>query len=74
MGVHETNDALLADIEPFLAANEKIGPPCRPKLLEILRDARCRAMFKVEFTDTIDYGEPFVKACYFLEGNGHLVL
>ena len=54
------------DIEPVLVENENIDPSCRLKLLGILGDARNCAMLKVELAATIDYGEPFVKACYFL--------
>ena len=58
-----------ADIESFLLENDTIGQSCRPKLLGF--PWLC-ALLKVELAATIDYGEPFVKSCYFLEGDGPL--
>lgn len=44
------------------------------KLLEILNDPPKYRKLKMELTITIDAMEPFVKATYFLEGDGALAL
>ena len=62
------------DIKPFIDENEDIGPATRPKLLHILSDPQKVALLQIELAATIDLGEPFVKACYFLEGDGPLAL
>ncbi len=51
-----------------------IKPSTRPKLLSILNDVHKLGMLKIELAATVDWGEPFVKACYHLEGDGPLVL
>ena len=62
------------DIEPFLQQNDDIGPSVRPKLLSFFTDAQRKANLQLEIAMTVDWGEPFVKACYFLEGDGPLAL
>ena len=62
------------DIQPFLEDNEDIGPNLRPKLLNMLKDPQKKALLQIELAAIVDYGEPFVKACYFLEGDGPLAL
>ena len=44
----------------------------RPKLLALFSDPSKKALLQLEITATVDWGEPFVKACYFLEGDGPL--
>ena len=61
------------DIEPFLQQNDDIGPSIRPKLLSFA-DAQKKANLQLEVALTVDWGEPFVKACYFLEGDDPLAL
>ena len=61
------------DIKPFLDRNEDIGPATRPKLLSIMNDSQKLCTLKIEIAATVDWGEPFVKACYHLEGDGPLV-
>ena len=63
-----------ADIEPFLLQNDDIGPATRPKLLSFFADQQKQALLQLEIAATVDWGEPFVKACYFLEENGALAL
>lgn len=63
-----------ADIEPFLVQNVDIGPKLHPKLLSFFSDSQKQAMLRIELATTVDWGEPFVKACYFLEGDGPLTL
>ena len=58
------------DIAPILDENEDIGPALRPKLLEVLRNPQKCAYLHIELAAVVDWGEPFVKACYFLEGDG----
>ena len=60
------------DIEPFLQLNNDIGPSVRPKLLSFFSDMQRKANLQLEIAMTVDWGEPFVKACYFLEGDGPL--
>ena len=62
------------DIAPFLDENEDIGPALRPKLLEVLRNPQKCAYLHIELAAVVDWGEPFVKACYFLEGDGPLAV
>ena len=37
-------------------------------------DPQTKAKLKIEIAATVDWGEPFVKACYHLEGDGPLAL
>ena len=62
------------DIEPFLLENEDIGPALRPKLLAFFQEPQTKSKLQVEMAATVDWGEPFVKACYHLEGDGPLAL
>ena len=62
------------DIEPFLLRNEDIGPSTRPKLLSFFTDMHKRAILQLELAATVDWGEPFVKSSYFLEGDGPLCI
>ena len=62
------------DIELFLSRNEDIGPTLRPKLLGILQNPQKKAFLQIEIAAVVDWGEPFVKACYFLEGDGPLAV
>jgi len=62
------------DVEPFLLENEDIGKSLRPKLLAHFSDCQTKSKLQVEMAATVDWGEPFVKACYELEGDGPLAL
>ena len=62
------------EIEPFLQENDDIGHSIRPKLLSFFTDAQKKANLQLEVALTIDWGEPFVKPCYFLEGDAPLAL
>lgn len=55
-----------ADIEPFLREN------ICSKLLALFNNPQLTSKLKVEIVATIDWGEPFIKACYTLEGDGPL--
>ena len=61
------------DVEPFLIENEDVGPALRPKLLAFFSDPQTKSKLQIEIA-TVDWGEPFVKACYHLEGDGPLAL
>lgn len=63
-----------ADIEPFLRENEDIGIHLRPKLLAFFDNPQTTPKLCVKIAATVDWGEPFVKACYTLEGDGGLSL
>ena len=54
--------------------NEDIGPALRPKLLAFFHDPQSKSKLEVEMATTVDWGEPFVKACYHLEGDSPLAL
>ena len=54
--------------------NEDIGPALRPKLLAFFHNLQSKSKLEVEMAATVDWGEPFVKACYHLEGDGPLAL
>ena len=62
------------DIQPFLEENDDIGAALRPKLLSYLQIPQTSSKLQVEIAATVDWGEPFVKACYDLEGDGPLAL
>ena len=62
------------DIEPFLLRNDDIGPTLRPKLISFFADQQKQGLLQLEIAATVDWGEQFVKACYFLEGDGPLAL
>ena len=62
-----------ADILPLLERNADLGPASRHKFLAILQDVQKSALLKVELAAVVDYGEPFVKGTYILEGDGPLV-
>ena len=62
------------DIQPFLEENDDIGAALRPKLLSYLQIPQTNSKLQVEIAATVDWGEPFVKACYDLEGDGPLAL
>ena len=60
------------DIEPFLEENEDIDPSLRPKLLAFFHTSHPMSKLQIEIAATVNWGEPFVKACYDLEGDGPL--
>ena len=62
------------DMQTFLVDNENVGPMSRQKLLSFFTDNQKHFLLQLELTVTIDYGEPFVKACYQLQGDGSLAL
>ena len=62
------------DVEPFLLENDDVGPALRPKLLALFAVPHTKSQLQIEMAATVDWGEPFVKACYVLEGDGPLAL
>ena len=52
------------DIEPFLEENEDIGTSLCPKLLAFFHTPQTKSKLQIEMAATVDWGEPFVKACY----------
>lgn len=60
------------DIDPFLRENDDLAPHLRRKLLAFFDNPQITSKLKVEIAATVDWGEPFVKACYTLEGDGPL--
>ena len=61
------------DVLPYLTTNTDLGPNSRRKLLGILQDLSKNALLKIELAAVVDYGEPFVRGTYNLEGDGPLV-
>lgn len=55
------------------AKDAKVCPQIFPQLQEILSDPQQHMLLKLELAATIDVGEHFVKAMYFLEGDGPLI-
>ena len=67
------------DIAPFLNENDYIGSALRPRLLDVLNDMqKCASLNDIQKCARAYWcyglGEPFVKACYFLEGDGPLAV
>lgn len=62
------------DVEPFLHENDDIGANLRPKLLALFDDALTKSKLQIETAATVEWGEPFIKAHYALEGDGPLAL
>lgn len=62
------------DVEPFLLGNSDIAPATNKKLVTFLQDKQKNTYFQLELASIIDWGEHFVKATYFLEGDGPLAL
>lgn len=58
----------------LLNANEYTAPALRPKLLGVLNCPQMSACLRRELADIVDWGELFVKACYFVEGDGPLAV
>ena len=63
------------DINRFLeeASAATVGPHLVPQIQAILSDKQQVISLKLELAITIDLGERFVNATYFLEGDGPLV-
>ena len=61
------------DLAPFLE-NEELSGANLKRLREIMDDQPTQRKLKIEMAVTIDGMEPFVKATYFLEGDGPLAL
>ena len=63
------------DLERYMeeAKDAKVCPQILPQLQEILSDPQQHMVFKLELAASIDVGEHFVKATYFLEGDGPLI-
>jgi hypothetical protein len=60
-------------VEPFLRENEEICPANRQHLLEIFDDPQTCQDLRVELAAIVDAGVHFVKATYYLEGDGPLI-
>lgn len=63
------------DLERYMeeAKDAKVCPQILPQLQEILRDPQQHLLLKLELAAIIDVGEHFVKATYFVEGDGPLI-
>ena len=63
---------LFGDVEMFVATAD-LFPAVRVELQSIMNNSNQKSQLMVELAITVDAGEPFVKATYFLEGDGPLV-
>ena len=61
------------DLEEFLKSSD-VSPTTRTKLLSFFSDSSKKANLQIELAAIVDYGKPFVKATYKLEGDGPLAL
>ena len=63
------------DLERYMeeAKDAKVCPQILPQLQVILCDPQQHMLLKLELAATIDVGEHFVKAMYFLEGDGPFI-
>ena len=59
------------DIEPFLTQNADFSPATQAKLLAFFYPNK-NIILQIELAAIVDWGEPFVKATYRLEGDGAL--
>jgi len=59
------------DLEEFLK-NSDVSPATRTKLLSFFSDSSNKDNLQIELAAIVDYGKPFVKATYKLEGDGPL--
>ena len=64
----------MSHLIPFLESSIDISPATRGKLLTMLNDQQQRPYLMVELAVTVDAAMPFVKATYYLEGDGPLPL
>ena len=60
-------------VEPFLRENEEICPANRQHLLEIFDDPQTCQDLRLELATIVDAGVHFVKATYYLEGDGPFI-
>lgn len=61
------------DVEPFLEQNQDIAPRITDHLRVLLANEEERKQLIMELCAVVDAGEPFVKATYYLEGDGVLL-
>lgn len=61
------------DVEPFLRENENLSPATRRHLLEIIDNSQDLRDLRLELGIIVDAGVHFVKATYYLEGDGPLI-
>ena len=61
------------DVEPFLRENEYICPANRQRLLNIIENPQDLQDLRLELAAIVDAGVYFVKATYYLEGDGPLI-
>jgi hypothetical protein len=61
------------DVVPFLRENENLSPATRQHLLEIIDNPRDLQDLRLELAVIVDAGVQFVKATYYLEGDGPLI-
>ena len=59
------------DIQPFVCASD-LESKSKQKLVTFLQDFNKKSLLMVEITSIVDWGEPFVKGTYKLEGDGAL--
>ena len=73
VGSPESGGEFSDDLEPFLSENENLSPICRAGLLELFEDPVAVRDLDIDLAAMIDAGKHFVKATYYLEGDGPLI-
>ena len=66
--------AQFGDVQQFLQKDDLGSPTTRVKLLALITDPNKKALLEIELTAVVDWGAPFVKATYTLEGDGALAV
>ena len=61
------------DVEPFLRENDQLVPATRVHLLEIFNSPADSKDLELELAASVDGGNHFVSATYYLEGDGPLI-
>jgi len=62
------------DLDGFIKHNDDASPVTRGKLLAFFSNVTKISTLQIELAAIVDFGEPFVKATYQLEGNAPLAL
>ena len=74
---YEVMDQILVqfgDVERFVLRKIIGSNATSTKLASIINDPQKKALLKIELSAIVDWGKPFVKATYSLEGDGELAL
>ena len=62
------------DVQQFLQKEDLGSPTTRAKLLALITDPNKKALLEIELAAVVEWGAPFVKATYTLEGDDALAV